>query len=93
VTVFLVHVRLEPAFGDLNCPSDACQRNLFEQQAVDDAFDLIRDDAKCRVVHKLATTGFAGVFLFARMDRAIFDNLVGVAAWTAEHELSPVFQS
>lgn len=37
---------------------------------------------------KLLSTGVAGVFLFARMDRAVFDDMLRMARWTARHLFS-----
>jgi hypothetical protein len=54
----------------------------------DQGFRLVGNDPPVRVIH-LATTRFAGVFLFARADRAIFDHLVAVAGGTAVHTIPP----
>ena len=54
VGIFLVDIRLEPAFRHLDNPCDANQRDAFKQQTVNDVVDLIGDDMPGWIIHELA---------------------------------------
>jgi len=89
--IFAFDVIMQPAFGDLQGSADACQRELFEQQAIDDFSLFVRDEDFVRILDELTSANLAQSVLLPVVDVPILDGIGGFAARTQKHGVPPIF--
>lgn len=79
-SIFGIDVVLEPTQRDARDTNDSRQRDFLEQQAVNQPFGLVGNQALLRGGNKLAATGFTLPFGLARMNGSVFYDLGTLAA-------------
>lgn len=66
---------MQPRFGYVANPRNPSQRNLFEQEFIDQVFGRLRDELLLGALDELTTAGFALVILSPVMNETVFDDV------------------
>lgn len=81
-SVFFPQVVVDPAFGDACDTNDTRNRDLFQQELVNEIPFFGRNELFDGLLDKLALAIFADATLLSSMDFAVSDGLRRLAAWT-----------
>ena len=80
--ILIIDVILQPRFRNITDTGDASERDLFQEQLIDQVFGVLWDNLLLRIFNKLAMTITTFMILFAVMDTTIFDNSYRLAIRT-----------
>ena len=82
VLIFSIDIVLQPWFRNACYTRNSCNRELLQQQFIDQFPGLFGNHFFLRVFDKLSSTLFAFKFGSTIMNRPVFDNVLWLTLWT-----------